>query len=95
MRIGGTHDDRPESAHLFLEKAYRVVQLVAAKGIGADQLRQAIRLVHGRRTYRPHLVQDDADTERGRLPGGFRTREAAADDVNHAPSGCINQASVA
>jgi hypothetical protein len=95
MRVGGADDDRPESAHLFLEKAYRVVQLIAAKGIGANQLRQAIRLVHGCRAYRPHLVQNDADTERGRLPRGFRSREAAADDMDHAASGCFNQASVA
>ena len=30
-----------------------------------------------------HLVQDDADAKRGRLPGRFGPGKAAADDVNH------------
>ena len=53
------------------------------KRVGADQLGEPIGLVHGGRTHRPHLVQDDAHAARRRLPGGFATGEPAADDVNH------------
>ena len=70
-RFSGTHDDRAEAPHLLFEEAHRVIELVPAQRIGADQLRQPIRLVHERRPHRPHFVEDDVDARLGRLPGSF------------------------
>ena len=74
--------ERAEPPHLLLQQADGVIELVAAKRVGADQLGETIGLVHGGRTHRPHLVQHDAHAERGRLPGGLGAREPAADDVD-------------
>ena len=82
-RLGGAHHERAEPPHLFLQEADRVIELVAAERVAADQLREAVGLVHGRRADGPHFVQRDRHPPRGRLPGGFRTGEPAADDGDH------------
>ena len=81
--VCGPHDDRAQAAHLVLEDADRVIELVAAKGIAADQFREAIRLVNRGRTYRAHLVEHDWHAKRSRLPGGLAAGQTAADDANH------------
>ena len=81
--LGGAHDERAEPPHLFLQEADRVIELVAAERVAADQLREAVGLVHGGRAHGPHFVQRDRHAPRGRLPGGFRTGQPAADDGDH------------
>ena len=57
--IGHAHHERAEPPHLFLQQADGVVELVAAKGIAADQLGEPVGLVDGGRRDGPHLVQHD------------------------------------
>jgi hypothetical protein len=71
-----------EPPHLLLQETDGVIQLVAAKGVRADQLGAVPRLVHGRLPDRTHLVNDDRYAERHRLPGRFRPGQSGADDVN-------------
>ena len=76
------HHERSEAPHLFFQQSDGVVELVAAQRVGAHELGQLIGLVHGGRPHRPHLVEDDADTGAGSLPGCLGPREPAADDVD-------------
>ena len=69
--LGRAHDERAEPPHLFLEQADGVVELVAAEGVAADELREPIGLVDGRRAHGPHLVQRDRHALRRGLPRGF------------------------
>ena len=49
-RIGRAHHERAEPAHLLFEEADRVIELVAAEGVAADELGEPIGLVdRGRR----------------------------------------------
>ena len=82
-RSATRHHQRSEPAHLLLQQADGVVELVAAKRIAADELGQPIRLVHRGRHDRPHLVDRHRHAERRRLPRGLAAGQAAADDVNH------------
>ena len=82
-RVGRAHHDRAEPPHLFLDQADGVVDLVGAERIAADELGEAVGLVHGRRAHRAHLVDRHVHAKFRRLPGGFAAGEAAADDVNH------------
>ena len=50
--VGDAHDERAQAAHLFLEQADGVVELVAPKRIAADELREMVGLVHGGRPRR-------------------------------------------
>ncbi len=77
------HHQRAEPPHLLFEETDGVIEFVAAEGIAADQFRQAVRLVDGGRTDRPHLVKSDRNTVRRGLPRSFAAREAASDDVDH------------
>ena len=72
--VGHAHDERTEPAHLLFEQADGVVELVAAKGVAADQFGERVGLVHGRGHDGPHLVQPHTDAARGSLPGGLDTR---------------------
>ena len=81
--VRGPHHERTETTHLLLQHADRVVQLVAAEGVAADELRQPIGLMHRRGAYRAHLVQRHRYPGFGRLPGGFGTSQTAANDVDH------------
>ena len=58
-RFGRAHDERAETPHLFLQQADGVIELVAAERIAADELGEAIGLVDGGGTDRPHLVERD------------------------------------
>ena len=82
-QVGGTHDERAEPPHFFLEKAYCVIELVAAEGVAADELRESVGLVDGSGTDRPHLMDDDRHIEVRGLPCGLAPREAAADYGDH------------
>ena len=46
------------------------------------ELGQAVGLVNGGGSHRPHFVNGDVDAGVRRLPGGFAAGEAAADNVN-------------
>ena len=81
--VGDAHDERSEAAHLFLEQADGVVELVAAERIAADELREMIGLVHGRRPCGAHFVERDGHAHGCRLPGRFRAGQSAANDSNH------------
>ena len=80
--VGRAHDQRAEPPHLLLQEADGVIELVAAEGIGADELGEPIGLVDRGRLHRPHLVEHDGDAARRGLPGGFAPGQAAADDEN-------------
>ena len=43
--LGRAHDQRAEPPHLFFEQPDGVIELVAAKGVAADQFRQPVGLV--------------------------------------------------
>src|SRR5262249_12692393 len=79
-RVGGAHDERSEPTHLLLQQPDRVIELVAAERVAADELCELVRLVHGSRPQRAHLVQRHGYTSRRDLPRGFGAGEAAADD---------------
>ena len=49
-RVGDAHDERAEPAHLLFQQADRVIELVAAEGVAADELGEAVGLVHRGRT---------------------------------------------
>ena len=87
-QVGGAHDERAEPPHFFLEKADCVIELVAAEGVAADELREPVGLVDGGGPDRPHLVDDDRHVERRGLPRGLAPREAAADDGDHGNAEC-------
>jgi hypothetical protein len=80
--LGGVHDERVEPAHLFLQQADGVIQLVAAERVAADELGESIGFMNFCRPDRPHLVNDDGDSAGGCLPRRFASGQAAADDVN-------------
>jgi len=83
VRVARRHDQRAEPAHLLVQQADRVrVGVVGPERVGADQFGQAPGLVGLGHPLRPHLVQHDGQSALRDLPGGFRTGEAAADDVN-------------
>ncbi len=81
--VRGAHHQRPKPAHLLFQEADRVVEFVAAERIAADQFREPIGLVNGRRTHRPHFMNRDRHTESRRLPRGLTACQATADNVNH------------
>ena len=56
--------------------------VVGAEGIGAHQFGQPVGLVGLGLPFGSHLVQHHGHAAAGKLPGGLRTGEAAADDVN-------------
>jgi hypothetical protein len=56
--------------------------LIAFERIAAHEFSQAIRLMRIRGAHGPHLEQRDVDAALGQLPGGFGTRESAADHMN-------------
>ena len=86
-RVGDPDDERVHPAHLFLEQAGGLVEGVAAQAVGADELGQAVGLVHRRGLDRAHLVEVHADAAAGELPGGLAPGEPPAND-RHALSHC-------
>src|SRR3546814_5313519 len=57
-------------------------RLVRAKAVGTDEFGEIGRVVGRRRLHPAHFVEDDGDARLGKLPGGFRPRKAAADDMD-------------
>jgi hypothetical protein len=55
--------------------------VVGAKGVGADQLGEAVRLMRLGHALGAHFVQHDWDAALSDLPGGFGARKPAADHV--------------
>ena len=91
-RLRRPHDQRAEPAHLLLEEADRVIELVAAERVAAHQFGAAGGLVHRGRLLRPHLVQDDADAARGDLPRRFAAGQPRPDDLDDGFHGIADQA---
>ena len=58
------------------------LRVVRAERIRTNKLGEVGGLVHGGRANRPHFVQHHRDTTACDLPGGFSTRQAAADDMD-------------
>src|SRR6185503_18510876 len=75
---GGGDHQRAEGLHLALEQAGRVLRLVAAQRVAADELGEGGGRVRRRRPYRPHLVQHHRHAAAGELPGALAAGEAAA-----------------
>src|SRR5690606_7175896 len=69
-----------ERAHLGLEQAVRVDQLLALERVGANQLGEPVRLVRGRAAHGPHLDQRDLVATLRELPRCLAAGQAAADD---------------
>jgi hypothetical protein len=84
MRVRLAHDQRPHRAHLLMEQADRIgLRIVRAEAVRADEFGEMVGLMRGGALARAaHLRQADAITRLGELPGGFRTGEAAADDMD-------------
>ena len=78
----GAHHERAQAAHLLLEKPHGVVEFVASKGVAADQLGEAIGLVHRRGARRPHLVERHRHAARSGLPRGLAPGQATSDDAD-------------
>ena len=87
-QIGRAHDQRAQPAHLLFQEADGVIEFVAAEGIAADELGEAVGLVHRGRAYGPHLVDDDRHLESCGLPRGLASCEATADDGDHGNAEC-------
>ena len=83
MRRGSSHDERARPPHLRMQEPDRIqCRIVAAKGIGADEFGQERGLVSIRLPLGPHLMDDRRHAGHGHLPGGFRPRKAAPDDMD-------------
>ena len=81
--VGGAHDQRAQPAHLGMQQSHRVVGgVVRAERVGADQFGQAFGAVRVGHPLGAHLVQHDAHAGIRNLPRGFRTGEAATDNVD-------------
>ena len=75
--------ERAKPPHLLVEQADRVRLLIRAQTVGADEFREQIAGVRGRRAQRPHLKETHADPAPRCLPGRLAARQAAADDLHY------------
>ena len=57
-------------------------RVIGPEGVRADEFGQAFRLVRLSGAYGTHFVENHRDAPTGNLPGGFRTGEASANDVD-------------
>ena len=72
MRIAAGQDDRAAAAHFRMQEANGIMlPIIGAKGIGTDQLGQALALMRLGAAMRAHFVQYDRHTHLNRLPGRF------------------------
>ena len=82
VRVGAAHDQAPHPAHLLLQKADRVGQVVPPEGVGAHQFGKAVGHV-GRGAFRRlHLDQFHGHAADRQLPGGLAAGQAGADHLN-------------
>ena len=70
------------AAHLLLEQPGSGVFGFGLEGVGTDELGEVGGLVGLGGALRPHLVELDLAAGRGRLQGGLRAGEAAADNFD-------------
>src|SRR5688572_29316846 len=82
MRIRGRDDQRAEAAHLFLQQADGVIELVTPEGVRADKLREIISAMNRGRLPWPHLVQHHVDAPPGRLPRRLRAGKPATHNMD-------------
>ena len=81
--IGAAQDQRAGAAHLLMEEADGIVlEIVGAQGVGADEFGQPLGVMGVGAAHGAHLVQHDPGAGLRRLPGRFRARQSAADDVD-------------
>ena len=84
MPVRRAHDQRAQRTHFLVEQTDSIVLgIIRSEAVGADHFREPVRLV--RRGHVPsaaHLRKADARAGFGKLPSGFGTGEAAADNVN-------------
>jgi hypothetical protein len=65
-----------------MKKAHGIVSgIIGPEGVGTDQFRQGIALMGRGRLAWAHLMQQYINARLSSLPSGFRSCEAAADDV--------------
>gem|GEM_PF-6243729 len=57
-------------------------RIVRTEGVGADEFGETIGLVGVGAAYATHFVENDRNAGLRRLPGGFRSGEPAADDMD-------------
>ena len=83
MRVGGSQDERVRPPHFLMQQPDGArVRIVGAKRVGTDQLGQPVGLVRFRAAMGAHFVQDHRHPGARDLPGGFRARQPAADNVD-------------
>lgn len=81
--VGRTEDQRTGTAHFLVQQANGIVLcIIGAEGVRADEFGTAIGLVRIRAADWAHLMKDDRNTRRCKLPRSFRTSQASADDMN-------------
>ena len=78
--VGGGHDERAQPAHLLVQQAHGVLQMIGAEGVGAHQLGALAGAVGGRFLLGAHLEQAHGNAAPGQLPGGLRAGQPRADD---------------
>ena len=82
--FGGVHHERIQPAHLLFQQSDRVVELVAAERVAADELGETVGLVDVGGPDGPHFVDGDGNAARGSLPGSLAAGQAAANDADWA-----------
>src|SRR4029077_16037116 len=86
--IGRSENERPRSPPLLMQQANRIAgPIVGAEGVGAYELGKRRGLMRLGALHWAHLMQDDRNTGRRELPGGFAAGQATADDVHHSDHG--------
>ena len=82
MHIAAGQDDRAAAPHFGMQKANRIMlPIIRAKRVGTDKLSQALALMRLSAAMGAHFVQYDGHAHLRRLPGRFRTGQAAANNV--------------
>src|SRR5690349_3180681 len=92
MLVRRSHDQRSEDAHPLVKEAHGVMlRIVAAEAVGADHFGELVSMVSRRHlTTAAHFAETNAISGLGKLPRGFRTGEAAANDVNVEHAGAVS-----
>ena len=78
----GGEQQRIQAAQFLFEQPGRGGFLLRFQRIAAHQFGQPVGLVRRRAARGTHFVERDAQAAARDLPGGFRARQSAAEDVN-------------